>query len=299
MCLYLTSREGPLQSVEVLEVIKIFSSGKSIVDFFCRFKPKRGLRTVDILYPNKNIEEVINISRFRIPSITGQVRKFVVKEPFKDAKPYREILENIGSTGFKFYTLVFKETIKKGTPVSFALRFISPKACRTIESVTKKEIDFTVSGPMNVRRAFEIGMEAIKIQLGAPDVPIGLIDHAFEGVNEVINRGFRHRVNLNTYSLLLIFEPRILGLSPNAENLTRVDTLRTRTFEWPYGRRIFGKKGKEAELHQFVYNNNGRHINKANFRVGGSGSYEKKLIVYLPLFLATLALLLAIFMRIL
>lgn len=292
------SREGPLQSVEVLENIQIFSSGKSIVDFFCRFKPKRNLRTVDILYPNKDIEKVINISA-RVPGETGRVRKFVVAEPFKDAKPYREILENIGSTGFKFYTLVFKETLKKGTPVSIALRFISPRACRTIESVTKREIDFTVSGPMNVRRAFEIGMDALKIQLGAPNVPIGLIDHAFVGVEDVINRGFRHRVNLNTYSLLLIFEPEILGLSPNPEGVTRVDSLRTRTIDWPYGGRIFSKKRKEAELYQFVYNNKGRHINKANFRVGGSGHYEKKLIVYLPLFLAVLALLLAIFMFIL
>lgn len=303
MCFLISSREGDIKIERINETVYLYSSGRSSVAILVEFTPKEDIETVDILYPNKTVETIDSLSDkikqtvYQEEELVDQegelekIRNFEIFEPFSELE-HQRILSRIGATGFRFYTISFDEVIEEGETIYLPLLVESGKASKINPDTFEKEIDFTISGPCNVRRSFEKGIEKVKQDFLESPVPIDRLSHILENLESTIKgKFFSKNVFLEQYELGMIFEPGARSLSLNKEGIERVDTLRTQEEDWP--------EGGMGEYHEFIYSGEGEELSKSYFRVGGNGTYEKmmKKIVFigLPILAILVSFILSVF----
>lgn len=287
------------------EIRKIIEkpNGRSLILFYCEVVAQNRLDSIIVLYPNilKSYTDLSNRIR---EGKDKNIPKYSISRLFGNNLDYMQVLKRLP---FEILKITFENTLKKEENIKLLLRFESTNASTNDSDFHSSNIDFTISGPLNVKRSFEqglVGANGILQEFKDNSVTSlekeaysKLLDATKDIERRIIDELTQHKTTFEKWGILLIYSPKLGNIKLDMRgNLEKVAGYGIPDVTWPF-QNFWDKIAlakKIPSIHAFVFER--KKHKEPDFLVDSTAFMRKPTQLYLSV-LAILLALLSIILR--
>lgn len=300
MCFYAFSEDGEID-LDVSEFVWVHPKyyrkpdGKSTLVIVGQVTAKSNdINSLRIIYPNL----LVDVRTLPLPD----TKEFAISRTFSENESALEVMRHFS---FEVLTLTFESPLKAKDSALVVLQLESPNASRFESDFREFTLDFTISGPDNVKRSFLQGLDGAekwfndKVKSSEDAIERQTYEKlllAKRGITHTIVESLKKNpISISRFRTNLFVDPALRGLSiTGSEELEETTHLGIPDVKWPYTNRVYKALfGEKRPLYaSFVYNGKGQKEHK--YSIKGSAYRNKPTELYVAIIAIMLMLLLAL-----
>lgn len=300
MCFYTFSEDGGID-LDVSESIWVHPKyywkpdGKSTLVIVGRVTAKSNdINSLHIVYPNL-------LGEMRMLSLP-ETKEFAISKTFSENKSALKVIRHFS---FEVLTLTFERPLEAKDSAVVVFQLESPNASKIESDFRLFTLNFTISGPDNVKRSFLQGLDGAekwfkhKVESSRDAIEKQTYEKLLRArkgiIHTIVEPLQKNPISVSSFRTNLFVDPALRGLNiTKSEELEETTHLGVPDITWPFTNRVHKNLfGEKRPLYaSFVYDGKGRKEFK--YSIKGSAHRNKPTELYIAIIAIMLMLLIAL-----